>query len=117
MPQAVRPKRAATSESVRKPASRKPARPLTGSNRVTDDALLKAPGLQTVRVDLLRSGIFFYREFSATSTRAHPGLPILRGGRVPESGTDSEELANDDESLQSTVKARDIYQRSLASPA
>src|SRR5205823_168731 len=55
--------------------------------RVTDDAILKAPGLQGLRRDLLRSALRFYEEF-LEQRRDDPGLRAaladvqLRVGRI-----------------------------------
>src|SRR5262249_10906726 len=55
--------------------------------RVTEDALLKAPGLQRLRRDLLRSALRFYEEFLA-QRGDDPGLRAaladvnLRVGRI-----------------------------------
>ena len=61
-------------------------------NRVTEDTLLKAPGLQTLRRDLLGSALRFYDEF-LEQRGEEPGPPRRPGGSASPCGKDPAETS------------------------
>jgi serine/threonine protein kinase/tetratricopeptide (TPR) repeat protein len=77
--------------------------------RVTDDALLKAPGLQPLRRDLLRSALTFYDEF-LKQRGDDPGLRAALADVQLRIGMILSDLDDRDGSRKSFEAARAIYQ-------
>ena len=105
----------ALSQRVRAEAGEAQARAAVDEflTRVTEDALLKAPGLQVLRRDLLRSALRFYDEF----LKQHGDDPNLRAGQAGvqlQVGKIQRDLGDSAGGQESFLAARSIYQ-SLAS--
>src|SRR5262249_49688914 len=77
--------------------------------RVTDDALLKAPGLQSLRRDLLRSALGFYDEF-LKQRGDDPGLRAALADVQPRVGRILQDLGDTASGHKSFLAARAIYQ-------
>ena len=77
--------------------------------RVTEDALLKAPGLQSLRRDLLRSALRFYDEF-LKQRGGDPGLRAALADVQLRVGKIQQDLGDAAGGHKSFVAARAIYQ-------
>src|SRR5262249_47197801 len=77
--------------------------------RVTDDALLKAPGLQSLRRDLLRSALRFYDEF-LKQRGDDPGLRAALADVHLQVGRIQQDLGDTTGEHKSYLAARALYQ-------
>jgi serine/threonine protein kinase/predicted Zn-dependent protease len=101
----------AGSERVRAEAGEAQARAAVDHflTRVTDDALLKEPGLQVLRRDLLRSALRFYDDF----VKQHANDPNLRAAMANVQlriGKIQKDLGDGAGSQKSILTAKSIYQ-------
>jgi eukaryotic-like serine/threonine-protein kinase len=76
--------------------------------RVTEDALLKAPGLQSLRRDLLSSALRFYEEFLKQHSD-DPGLRVALGEVQLRVGKIQQDLGDGMGSRKSFLAARSIF--------
>ncbi len=77
--------------------------------RVTEEALLKAPGLQPLRRDLLRSALTFYDEF-LKQRGDEPGLRAAMADVHRRVGNIQRDLGDDNGRRKSFLTARSIYE-------
>src|SRR5262249_44358358 len=81
--------------------------------KVSADRLLKAPGSQALRRDLLRSALHFYQEFLKQHGN-DPGLLADLAGVHLKLGTIQSDLGDGHDARRSFESAREIYQKLAA---